>query len=77
MAPWMKPWLSEARKRAKRATSSGNVVFLRDSRRHLQRMVEAGQTAPHPGVTIIKGGLTIATHDVVIRHLRKAEITFK
>jgi len=30
----------------------------------------AGQTAPHPGVTIIKGGLTIAAHDVVIRHLR-------
>ncbi|MEJ2789236.1 MULTISPECIES: hypothetical protein [unclassified Pseudoxanthomonas] len=30
----------------------------------------AGQTAPHPGVTIIKGGLTIATHDVVIRHIR-------
>jgi pectate lyase len=30
----------------------------------------AGQTAPHPGVTIIEGGLTIATHDVVIRHLR-------
>ena len=30
----------------------------------------AGQTAPHPGVTIIKGGLTIATHDVVVRHIR-------
>ncbi len=30
----------------------------------------AGQTAPHPGVTLIKGGLTIAAHDVVIRHLR-------
>ncbi len=30
----------------------------------------AGQTAPSPGVTIIRGGLTIATHDVVIRHLR-------
>lgn len=30
----------------------------------------AGQTAPHPGVTIIKGGLIIATHDVVVRHLR-------
>ncbi|SDQ34485.1 Pectate lyase [Pseudoxanthomonas sp. CF385] len=30
----------------------------------------AGQTAPHPGVTIIKGGLTIAAHDVVIRHIR-------
>lgn len=30
----------------------------------------AGQTAPHPGVTVIKGGLTIATHDVVVRHIR-------
>lgn len=29
----------------------------------------AGQTAPSPGITLIKGGLTIATHDVVIRHL--------
>ncbi|AVP98267.1 pectate lyase [Ahniella affigens] len=29
----------------------------------------AGQTAPPPGITLIKGGLTIATHDVVIRHL--------
>ena len=30
----------------------------------------AGQTAPQPGVTLIRGGLIIATHDVVIRHLR-------
>src|SRR5688572_10030135 len=30
----------------------------------------AGQTAPLPGITFIKGGLTIATHDVVIRHVR-------
>lgn len=30
----------------------------------------AGQTAPQPGITVIKGGLTIATHDVVVRHLR-------
>jgi pectate lyase len=30
----------------------------------------AGQTAPNPGVTLIRGGLVIATHDVVIRHLR-------
>jgi pectate lyase len=29
-----------------------------------------GQTAPQPGITFIKGGLTIATHDVVIRHIR-------
>jgi hypothetical protein len=30
----------------------------------------AGQTAPSPGVTLIKGGMDIETHDVVIRHLR-------
>lgn len=30
----------------------------------------AGQTAPEPGITIIRGGLSLATHDVVIRHLR-------
>ncbi|MBQ0072454.1 MAG: hypothetical protein KBS81_11490, partial [Spirochaetales bacterium] len=27
----------------------------------------AGQTAPSPGITIIRGGLTINTHDVVIQ----------
>lgn len=30
----------------------------------------AGQTAPSPGITVIRGGLDVATHDVVIRHLR-------
>lgn len=30
----------------------------------------AGQTAPAPGVTLIRGGLDIATHDVVVRHIR-------
>jgi pectate lyase len=30
----------------------------------------AGQTAPSPGITIIRGGLDIATHDVVIQHIR-------
>lgn len=30
----------------------------------------AGQTAPSPGITIIKGGIDIRGHDVVIRHLR-------
>jgi hypothetical protein len=29
----------------------------------------AGQTAPSPGVTLIRGGINVATHDVVIRHL--------
>lgn len=30
----------------------------------------AGQTAPQPGITFIKGGLVVAAHDVVIRHIR-------
>jgi pectate lyase len=30
----------------------------------------AGQTAPSPGVTIIKGGMKIRTHDVIIQHLK-------
>jgi pectate lyase len=30
----------------------------------------AGQTAPMPGITLIRGGLIIATHDVVVRHVR-------
>lgn len=30
----------------------------------------AGQTAPSPGITIIRGGLEIKTHDVLMQHLR-------
>jgi hypothetical protein len=30
----------------------------------------AGQTAPSPGVTLIRGGIDIAAHDVVVQHLR-------
>jgi hypothetical protein len=30
----------------------------------------AGQTAPSPGVTLIRGGIDIKTHDVIIRHIR-------
>ncbi|MBN1247917.1 MAG: right-handed parallel beta-helix repeat-containing protein [Anaerolineae bacterium] len=30
----------------------------------------AGQTAPHPGITLIRGGVLITTHDVSIRHIR-------
>ncbi len=29
----------------------------------------AGQTAPHPGITLIRGGLDIHTHDVIVQHL--------
>ena len=30
----------------------------------------AGQTAPSPGITLIRTGIDIATHDVIIQHLR-------
>jgi hypothetical protein len=30
----------------------------------------AGQTAPSPGITVIRGGVDVATHDVVIQHIR-------
>ena len=30
----------------------------------------AGQTAPSPGITIIRGGLDVRAHDVIIRHIR-------
>ena len=30
----------------------------------------AGQTAPYPGITIIKGGIRIRTHDVIIQHIK-------
>lgn len=30
----------------------------------------AGQTAPGPGITIIRSGIDVKTHDVIIRHLR-------
>ncbi|HAN87734.1 MAG TPA: pectate lyase, partial [Erythrobacter sp.] len=32
----------------------------------------AGQTAPSPGITILRGGINVNTHDVIIRHLRVA-----
>lgn len=30
----------------------------------------AGQTAPSPGITLIRGGIDVATHDVIIQHIR-------
>jgi hypothetical protein len=30
----------------------------------------AGQTAPSPGITLLRGGIDVKTHDVVISHLR-------
>ena len=30
----------------------------------------AGQTAPSPGITLIRGGMDVSAHDVVIQHIR-------
>jgi len=30
----------------------------------------AGQTAPSPGITLIRGGIDIDTHDVIVQHIR-------
>lgn len=30
----------------------------------------AGQTAPSPGITFVRGGMDVRTHDVIIRHIR-------
>jgi hypothetical protein len=30
----------------------------------------AGQTAPSPGITVVRGGMDVATHDVIIQHIR-------
>jgi hypothetical protein len=30
----------------------------------------AGQTAPSPGITLIRGGIDLRTHDVIVRHIR-------
>lgn len=30
----------------------------------------AGQTAPSPGITLIRGGIDVATHDVILQHVR-------
>src|SRR5207253_10006015 len=29
----------------------------------------AGQTAPSPGITLIRGGIDVRTHDVIVRHI--------
>lgn len=29
----------------------------------------AGQTAPHPGITFVRGGFSVATHDVIVQHI--------
>lgn len=50
----------------------GGVIDLHE---HSLKVTEpevtlAGETAPSPGITLTNGDLSIATHDVIVRHLR-------
>lgn len=48
------------------------VVDLKGGSLRIQEpfLTIAGQTAPPPGITIIRGGVHIGTHDVLIQHVR-------
>lgn len=44
---------------------AGQVIYATDP-----YLTIAGETAPNPGITIIKGGLGIRVHNTIIRHIR-------
>jgi hypothetical protein len=50
----------------------GGVIDLGRSEINIREpyLTVAGQTAPSPGITLIRGGIDISTHDVVLRHIR-------
>lgn len=50
----------------------GGVIDLARSVLRIEQpfLTIAGQTAPSPGITLIRGGVELRTHDVIIQHLR-------
>ena len=50
----------------------GGVIDLERKKLHIKNpeIVVAGQTAPKPGITIIRGSLTILASQTVVQHLR-------
>lgn len=50
----------------------GGIIDLQKSQLEIThpRVSIAGQTAPSPGISLIRGGISVRTHDVVIQHLR-------
>ncbi len=50
----------------------GGVIDLAGATLRLRHphVTVAGETAPSPGITLIRGGIGISTHDVILRHLR-------
>lgn len=49
----------------------GGVIDLAKTRLAVTEpfLTIAGQTAPAPGITLIRGGIVVSTHDVVVRHI--------
>jgi hypothetical protein len=50
----------------------GGIIDLNRARLEIVEpfVTLAGQTAPSPGITLIRGGLSVLTHDVRIEHIR-------
>ena len=50
----------------------GGVIDMKRSTITIEEpfLTVAGQTAPSPGITLIRGGVDIKTHDVILRHIR-------
>jgi len=50
----------------------GGVIDLGKKTLKLQNpfITIAGQTAPSPGITLIRGGMDITAHDVIVQHIR-------
>lgn len=49
----------------------GGVIDLQGAtvRINQPHLTIAGQTAPNPGITLIRGGLSVATHDLIMQHI--------
>lgn len=50
----------------------GGIIDLKGERLKIGNpfMTIMGQTAPEPGITLIRGGLNIYTHDIIVQHIR-------
>jgi hypothetical protein len=49
----------------------GGVIDLQGASLRINKpfVTVAGQTAPHPGITLIRGGLSVSTNDVIVQHI--------
>jgi hypothetical protein len=49
----------------------GGVIDLQGASLRISKphVTVAGQTAPHPGITLIRGGLSVSASDVIVQHI--------